>query len=460
MIFLFGMTAFPQDNAWDVSEQRPLGDTIKHGFIAGGETLLSNGFVMIMNGPVGGNGWGWPTQESIWINFTTPWEWEDSDGFKVNQFGHPIQGALYQSAGRVNGFGFYESALFSALGSATFEIFGEANLASINDLITTVFGSMSLGEILYRLYLEACAAGVPAPIAFFINPMAGFHRLLAGWKPPGTGRNLYRFQSCLGVAYAISSYSSSYSKQDKYSFKGFFPDIGFKIVYGNPFDQDTQVPFRHFEAAASFGWTPDQHNDIRIVTDGYLFSFSPINTGKDSISTGLTLHFDVVSIGKPDFMAHPKDTATIHQYNNALDWTLKYQHIFSDNAAMQIKYHAGFTFFGVSDYYPPNIEDHNIMNYGPGINSKLFVNLNLNKRSVLELSGFYYMNWIYPWSSSELSNVNVWWLFLDLSYSHFITKQMSLGIAGMFAMERGTFSGYPDVYKYNKTAKLFVAWNM
>ena len=74
----------------------------------------------------------------------------DLDDFLVNQVGHPYQGNNYFTAGRANGLSFWESAGITAFGSGTWEIFGETNHASLNDLVNTTLGGIALGEMFHR----------------------------------------------------------------------------------------------------------------------------------------------------------------------------------------------------------------------------------------------------------------------------------------------------------------------
>jgi hypothetical protein len=467
LLGVYTQNVFPDEEEYsDLAEpvSRSAGQAVLHGLIGGAESLLLNGIIMlnnyIYNDYTGLAPWALPTADSIRKSLSQPWEWENTDGFIVNQFSHPLQGSFYYTAGRANGFGFYESAFFSLFGSFTWETFFEANHASINDFITTITGSLSMGEILYRVYLEACAAGVPAPIAFLLNPMAGFHRFITGWEPPDYGRNFYHFQAYLGAGYVQTGYSISAGNEEMFSFRGPAVNLGAAVIYGDPFDQAGWTAFEHFEAAASFGLNMVNYMKIRFISDGYLFSFSPLYTDTDMMSTGLSLQFDFVALGKFD-----GNDSTINQYSNALDWTIKYQHLFSENAAFQIKFHAGFTFMGVSDYYSPEsprdieIPKHELKNYGPGLNSKLFVNLAHKKCGRLELGLLWYMMWLYP-KTSVLSQAEVYWLFADLTYSYNFTKNLSLGITDSFSLERGVFSGFPDTRKNNNEITLFIAWNL
>jgi hypothetical protein len=457
LVCVHAQYVFSEDKESSESTRRTAGQAIVDGLLGSAEALTVNGLVLgsniIYDKFTGKQAWATPTAESVRYNFTTPWEWETTDDFIVNQIGHPTQAALYYTAGRVNRFGYYESALFSALGSFTFESIGESNHASINDFITTTITSLSGGEIFYRLYLEACAAGVPAPIAFFINPMAGFHRLITGWKPPNYGRNLYQLRADVGMGYARTYSSMAINSLDKFTFRGILGNAGLSIIYGNPFEQESKTPFNHFELDALFGIDNTNYMDIRLITDGYLFSFSPVYTDTDKMSTGLSLHYDFLCLGEFDY-----GRSSVNLFSNALDWTVKYQHLFSPNMAFQMKLHFGFTFMGAAGFYNPNAgRDHN--NYGGGLNNKILLGFEHKTLGKLELSVFNYVIWSYP-DTSAISRGTSYWIFADIAYSHAITKHFSVGIADSFAVERGMFGNIPNARKKNNEVRLFVSWNL
>jgi hypothetical protein len=92
------------------------------------------------------------------VTFNTAWHhlreerWvHDRDPFNVNQIGHPYQGATMYGIARSSGQGFWTSLVYSDLGSFTWEIAGETDPPSINDVITTGQAGSLLGEALYRL---------------------------------------------------------------------------------------------------------------------------------------------------------------------------------------------------------------------------------------------------------------------------------------------------------------------
>jgi hypothetical protein len=123
------------------------------------------------------------TMASIRRNLRSGWG-TDRDPFKINQLGHPYQGAMYQGFARSAGFNFWESAGYTFAGSAFWEIFGETTKPSRNDQVASGIGGAFLGEALFRmsnLVLEQ-GGGMSRPwreaVAALIAPSAGFNRLV------------------------------------------------------------------------------------------------------------------------------------------------------------------------------------------------------------------------------------------------------------------------------------------
>jgi hypothetical protein len=441
---------FPQTPAGDSSNRTEK----KRPIVAGMETLLTNVFFIGLDGPILGYHWARPTAATIRKNFSQLPIWDDTDGFKVNQVGHPYQGALYFNSGRANGFNFYESMAFSALGSFTWETIFESQAPSVNDLITTTFASAPpLGEMLHRLYLEADAAGAPVLLSALISPMDGVNRLVAG-RPEKAGGNIQELSVSLGANYTWTESVEKSNSQNLFSFHGPTGAVGIKTVYGNPFDQQSVIPYEHFEFEAQLGVDMGNCMDFRIISDGYLFSFSPINTENDTLSSGLSLHFDVVSTGKFDI-----DDSTIDYAGNALCWTVKHRHLFHNGFVLQSKLHGGVTLLGVSDYFSPDTPDRDLKNYGAGTSVKLFFDIERQNLGKLSLGVAQCMLWTYP-GTSAVSAGNVFWLFIDVTYAYRILKHLSIGTGGSFVMENGRFTGFPDTQKQSNTAKVFIQWDL
>ncbi len=110
----------------------------------------------------------------------------DEDPFKVNQFLHPYQGAIYHGFARSAGFNYWESLGYTFAGSAFWEVFGETTRPSRNDQIASGIAGSFLGESLFRmsnLVLEKETHLAPIwreTAAAAISPSTGFNRLAFG----------------------------------------------------------------------------------------------------------------------------------------------------------------------------------------------------------------------------------------------------------------------------------------
>ncbi len=128
-------------------------------------------------------------------NITGGWVY-DTDSFEINQFGHPYQGSMYHGFARSAGLGYWESSIYTALGSVFWEMAGETGAPSINDQITTGFGGSFLGESLFRmasLVLESGDGGKPGfwreVRAAALSPATGFNRWAYGDRFDGVFRS-------------------------------------------------------------------------------------------------------------------------------------------------------------------------------------------------------------------------------------------------------------------------------
>jgi hypothetical protein len=126
------------------------------------------------------------TPSTAWKHLTKgPWGF-DGDSFQVNQLQHPYQGAVYQGFARSAGLGFWESSLYTFLGSFVWEVAGETTKPSINDQVASGIGGSFLGEPLFRLSSLILEDGGYNPGfwrelgAAVISPPTGFNRLVFG----------------------------------------------------------------------------------------------------------------------------------------------------------------------------------------------------------------------------------------------------------------------------------------
>jgi hypothetical protein len=126
------------------------------------------------------------TPSTIWRHLTKgPWGF-DGDSFQINQIQHPYQGAVYQGFARSAGLGFWESSVYTFLGSFVWEVAGETTTPSLNDQVASGIGGNFLGEPLFRLASLVLEDGGDHPGfwrelgAAVLSPPIGFNRLAFG----------------------------------------------------------------------------------------------------------------------------------------------------------------------------------------------------------------------------------------------------------------------------------------
>src|SRR5215207_2248663 len=83
-------------------------------------------------------------------NLKGPWV-VDNDPFSVNQFLHPYHGSIYHTTARSAGLSYWQSTLYTFLGSALWEIAGETESPSKNDQIASGIAGSFFGEALFRM---------------------------------------------------------------------------------------------------------------------------------------------------------------------------------------------------------------------------------------------------------------------------------------------------------------------
>ena len=69
----------------------------------------------------------------------------------MNQFAHPYQGSMYHGFARSAGLNYWESLLYTNVGSFLWETGGETTPPSINDQIASGIGGSFFGEALFRM---------------------------------------------------------------------------------------------------------------------------------------------------------------------------------------------------------------------------------------------------------------------------------------------------------------------
>jgi hypothetical protein len=220
----------------------------------------------------------------------------DDDKFTTNQIGHSIGGSVYFNASRSNAFTFWESTLFTAAGSAIWEIVAETQGPSLNDLVNTTFGGAVSGEACYRLsqmVLDDRARGgarvLRETAAALLNPAQLITRLTTGdlWAVR-TERGDTLLPSRF-VAEADGGWrhfvSSSRANPDQAL-------VTLAVRYGDPFERAVSRPFDAFDLGVDVSW-PSSAWLTRVEVRGLLggWDLDP-GAAKDRLVLGVFMDFD------------------------------------------------------------------------------------------------------------------------------------------------------------------------
>ncbi|MDR0814956.1 MAG: DUF3943 domain-containing protein [Bacteroidales bacterium] len=400
-----------------------------------GEGLFFNG-MMHMAVRFGGQApWAQVDGDAIRDNFSEGPRFEKTDWFPINQIGHPYQGSYYFIAGRSNGLDFYSSVALTALGSFEWEFFGETNTPGLNDLITTTFGGAALGEMLHRLFLEA---SYPAAIVFspFDSLNDGIYR-----RPKQHTKNIYELSAFTGIDVALTKRMQvGYDSTDEFK-TGYLMNTAMNVVYGDPFYQESRVPYEHFELYARLSGGLENY-DSRIISDAYLFSFTPL----ENLTTGFTMQFDFFAGRNIDFASQ------------GFDWTVKLRKNIRESLSLEFRGHLGWTLLGVANFYDAGTWGEEFHNYSTGINGKFFLSLIHPRIGTFNLSALLYSVFVFPNSVPDSEGMT-FFTFLDANYLFPMGKNISVGIGDTFAVEYGRYKKVPGILKLTNNINIFCRWS-
>jgi hypothetical protein len=397
------------------------------------------------------------TFTDIWDNiYADPdWMWEDGDRFHINQVGHAYLGAVYFASARVNGFNFYQSMPYVFIGAAMWEMIFEPEPA-YNDVISTTVSGMALGEIMYRLFLEADSKqGFGARVGgFFLSPSASQSKIYNRPIRERGGGNIYDLSLRFGGEKSFASFPSHEKHERSWKNPGGFIDVD--VVYGDPFLQQSKKPYDHFDLFAGFAMTNTSYQ-AAIVSDGYLFSVNTVDTDKKTTSTGLSMHYDFYDASN-DF----KDNVgygNIPFSSSAIGWALKHKYRFSESSHLEIKTHVNAVLWGASNYNMYETEDtaaeywvdigNTRCTFGMGENVKLSFSLSHKRAGTLTLNAYGYHIFVLPVpfneSKGKRSTGNVFFLYSTVSYDFPFTERVGIGIKGNLWWLYGLYNSADNV---------------
>jgi Domain of unknown function (DUF3943) len=380
------------------------------------------------------------TLGSTWKHlYQQHWVW-DTDPFEVNQFGHPLQGAMLFGFARSTGDSFWEGVIYSNVGSFIWKMAGETDLPSINDQIMTGEGGPILGESLFRMASLLLEGGGENPGfwreagAAVISPTTGFTRLVFGkrfkavfpsYDPAtflrlrwGASTDLVKTNNLLldeGSPYTNKKQSEAV--------------LDFSLIYGLPgkVDYNYDRPFDYFSfefAAQTSAHSSDFVQDIMVR--GLLYG-TDYKVGENYRGIwGLYGSYDYIS--PPIF--HISSTALSLGTTN--QWWLSRHVAMQGSALAGIGFGAGGTI--------PQVEGERDYHYGATLQELLALRFIFGRRTMLDLTAReYYVSG--TGSDDSTGSEQIFRGDVGLTFRMF--SRQAIGIEYVESHRRGVYSGSP-----------------
>jgi hypothetical protein len=325
---------------------------------------------------------------SWWYNLDHGLTYDDNE-FKTNQYLHPWNGAMYYNTGRANGFGYWSSSLFAFGGAFFWECCGETHPMSLNDLVSTGFGGIAVGEQMHRLSSQLLNNQDTGKSRFFreagsflINPVRGLNRAISGrfmsvhdnpeepldFRPPHARFFVFTGARVIGEGESITENTKTY---------GF---IGLNHSYGSVFDNERRKPFDSMVSDYQFSPGEKQARTLLRIR-GDIWS-RPLGKGPDpNYAFAIVQHFDYYNNAAYEFGQQAFGPSLFARYrlSNKLGLGLRWDGMIALLSAVNSDY----SFLAqVADR-----ERFREYDYGPGLGTGLEVRLTHSSHEIL---GLYY----------------------------------------------------------------------
>lgn len=449
-------------------------DGRKHPLVALGGMLFFNLGLYSYNRWALGAGWA----QTGWDELGHFYERElkyDNDWYWTNFVLHPYQGAVYYQVSRGSNLNKLESFGVTVLGSAIWEYLCETNAPSINDMVYTTVGSFAVGEMLYRLSLNADE--ISQILGHLVNPTRWWTQIWTRQKPLGTTRNIHELylKFALGTAAAraniIGAPSLPYDGDELYPV---FANPSLFVVYNDPYGHDSNDPYSQFELeiSGSMGVGSGQGADcnyawldkklmyhVRILSNGMLFARAPRLSENTDTTVGVSMIYD--------FDWH-------HYYElSALGPGAAFkQRVRLANSNIEWQFHGGWNILGTTDYYfyhRPVIIFGSwtaVRNYSmtTGPMALLKFRWETARGMALNLSlrgyGMYDFNLQLQTDSTEHSPGWEWIGIVGANFEIPLSKIVRLGVQDELYVKRAFYKNVPDVSQIMNEAGIYVKLRM
>ena len=425
------------------------------------ETQIANTTLWGFNRYISQSDYGMITIDSMRTNLTNPWVW-DQDEFIVNHLGHPYQGALYYSAGRTLGNGFWASASLTALGSISWELLMETETPSINDFIVTTLGGISVGEMFFRLsdnILHGEDGEILKPNVFrwigatLRSPTTSLNHALFPGRPSETS-NISGF-SFLGAGFSQASVSLLPRPDILLEKQGLSLSYYLHLNYGSPFLKPKQsVPYDWFSMKFRGGLDLGDEIFLDFFSEGYLYGRT-LYSKKESVRNqlGLYLHYDFIYNRIINLGANSIGPGWIRSSSLGKNWTME-NRLFLNFVAMGA---SDLVYLKYNDIVnnPPEYERRNY-SLSSGSNLKAGFHFSRKETLFLDLEYSFYNLYIIDASVPETGSGGIELIGIaDLKGKYMFGKYWFVGLGGSLYHKESYYKQFVDLDELMWRAEVF-----
>ena len=353
----------------------------------------------------------------------------DNDSFRDNQFLHPYHGSLYHNSARASGFGFWGSLPFVALGSASWEFFGENIVASPNDLINTTLGGVALGEVTFRLSRMIGNGGGRHRLgrdvgSFALSPMA----VAQGLLDPASKR------------YPVSPLAPSGEPAVvALGRRSDHPFLELGLRYGDPFVDGALRPYDAFDFRLLV--SPDAGELIQQMEISGLLARSLSGPPQERVALGLYQHYDYENLVDFKFGGH------------SLSAALMYQRDLGGGSRLTLDTHAEAILLGgiTSDEGLAWRRDYDL---GPGVGARMGASLVRHGREWLRLDGR--LAWLHSIHGSAGNHLAS---FLRMGAAIPLLGPVGVGGDLAVAIRHSSYPDMPSVHQRVPQFRAYLTWS-
>lgn len=326
----------------------------------------------------------------------------DTDMFSTNLFMHPYHGSLYFNAARSNGMNFWQSIPYTVGGSLMWEFFMEAERPSVNDLFTTTFGGIELGEISYRLsdlFIDDRSSGLERAgreiLSGLISPMRGINRLISGdsWRyRPYKGRSFNQ----VPVDFTINLGARYLAEEENLDNNSTGMNLSLRLDYGDLYEDDYFSPYEWFNLRFGLDFLSEQPMISQVNAIAALWGKKIWSKDGKRLTAGVFQHFNYYDsklvLGENGESTSPYRISEAAAIGGGLIYQKKSHSINPVDIYAEIHANAVLLGASTSDYFRVDNRDYNM---GSGYSVKNSIGITYNKRwsLIMHTENYHIFTW-------------------------------------------------------------------